>query len=142
LSDPGELAAVDAMVAEHREIPPALAAVDAALRGGGDLAAPVERLSAVVLDHLGHEEREVLPLIERHLTPAHWRAFLLTQGGRRARGAGPGFLTWLLDAAGGREAAAVLAELPPPARLVYRRVLQPRYAAQHRWQLPSPAGKT
>ena len=34
LSDPGELAAVDAMVEEHRHIPPALAGVDAALRNG------------------------------------------------------------------------------------------------------------
>jgi len=142
LSDPGELAAVDAMVAEHREIPPALAAVDAALRGGGDLAAPVERLSAVVLDHLGHEEREVLPLIERHLTRAQWRAFLLTERRRRAPRERPEFLAWILDDAGEQDAAAVLTELPPPARLVYRRVLQPRYAAQHRWQLPSPAGKT
>ena len=57
LSDPGDLAAVDAMVAEHQQIPPALAGVDAALRGGGELTAPVEHLSAVVLDHLAHEER-------------------------------------------------------------------------------------
>src|SRR5438552_2577160 len=56
LSDPGELASVDAMVEEHRHIEPALAAVDAALRDGGELAAPVEQLSTVVLDHLAHEE--------------------------------------------------------------------------------------
>src|SRR5207245_3505077 len=60
LSDPGDLASVDAMVAEHRHIPPALAGVDAALRGGGELAASVELLSTVLLDHLAHEEREVL----------------------------------------------------------------------------------
>src|SRR5262249_59313233 len=70
LSDPGELASVDAMVEEHRHIPAALDGVDAALRGGGDLAAPVELLSSVVLDHLAHEEREALPLVERHLTRA------------------------------------------------------------------------
>jgi hypothetical protein len=28
--------------------------------------------------------------------------------------------------------------MPPPARLVYRRVLRPRYDAQHRWQIPVP----
>ena len=60
----GNLAAVDAMVGEHQQIPPALAGVDAALRGGGELAAPAEHLSAVLQDHLAHEEREVLPLIE------------------------------------------------------------------------------
>ena len=81
LSDPGDLASVDAMVEEHRHIPPALAGVDAALRGGGELTAPAGLLSAVVLDHLAHE---VLPLIEQHLTRAQWRAFLRTELSRRS----------------------------------------------------------
>jgi Hemerythrin HHE cation binding domain len=137
LYDPGELASVDAMVEVHRHIPPALAATDAALRGGGDLAASVERLSAVVADHLAHEEREVLPLLEQHLTQAQWRAFLHKERNRRSPRERPEFLTWILDSAGEQDAAAVLAEMPPPARLVYRRVLKPRYEAQHRWQIPS-----
>jgi hypothetical protein len=141
LSDPGELASVDAMVEEHRHIPPALAAVDAALRGGGDLTDPVGRLSAVVLDHLAHEEREVLPLLEEHLTQAQWRAFLHEERNRRPPRERPEFLTWILDDAGEQEAAAVLTEMPPPARLVYRRILKPRYDAQHRWQLPSPTAE-
>jgi hemerythrin-like domain-containing protein len=141
LSDPGELASVDAMVEEHRQIPPALAGVDAALRGGGDLADPVGRLSAVVLDHLAHEEREVLPLLERHLTRAQWRAFLHKERSRRAPRERPEFLTWILDDAGDQDAAAVLTEMPPPARLVYRRILKPRYEAQHRWQIPSPTAE-
>ena len=57
LPDPGDLASVDAMAEEHRHIPPALAGVDAALRGGGQLTAPAGLLTAVVLDHLAHEER-------------------------------------------------------------------------------------
>ena len=142
LSDPGELALVDAMVEEHRQIPPALAGVDAALRGGGELAAPVGVLSAVVLDHLAHEEREVLPLIEQHLTRAQWREFLRTERGRRSPRERPEFLAWVLDDAGEQDAAAVLAEMPPPARLIYRRVLRPRYDAQHRWRIPSSAAKT
>jgi hemerythrin-like domain-containing protein len=142
LSDPGELASVDAMVEEHRHIPAALAGVDAALRGGGQLAAPVELLSSVVLDHLAHEERKVLPLIEQHLTRAQWRAFLRTERGRRSPRERPEFLTWILDDAGEQDAAAILTEMPPPARLVYRRVLRPRYDAQHRWQIPSPTAKT
>ena len=138
LSDPGDLASVDAMAEEHRQIPPALAGVDAALRGGGELTAPAELLSAVVLDHLAHEEREVLPLIEQHLTRAQWRAFLHKERSRRSPRERPEFLTWILDDAGEQDAAAVLAEMPPPARLVYRRVLRPRYDAQHRWQVPVP----
>jgi hemerythrin-like domain-containing protein len=142
LSDPGELASVDAMVEEHQHIPPALDGVDAALRGGGELAASVELLSSVVLDHLAHEEREVLPLIEQHLTRAQWRAFLLTERARRSPRERPEFLTWILDDATEQDTAAVLAEIPPPARLVYRRVLRPRYDAQHRWRIPSTTAKT
>jgi hemerythrin-like domain-containing protein len=142
LSDPAELAAVDAMVAEHRQIPPALAGVDAALRGEGEAAASVEHLSAVVLDHLAHEEREVLPLIEQHLTRAQWRAFLDKERARRSPRERPEFLAWVLDDAGQQDAAAVLTEMPPPARLIYRRVLRPRYDAQHRWQIPSQPRKT
>src|SRR6266566_3502479 len=138
LSDPAELAAVDAMVEEHRHIPAALADVDAALRGGGELMTPVERLSTVVRDHLEHEEREVLPLLERDLTRAEWRAFLLTERGRRSPRERPEFLTWILDDADEQDVAAVLTEIPPPARLVYRRVLRPRYEAQHRWQISRP----
>jgi hemerythrin-like domain-containing protein len=141
LSDPGDLASVDSMVEEHRHIPPALAGVDAALRGGGELTAPVELLSTVVLDHLAHEEREVLPLIEQHLTRAQWRAFLHKERSRLSPRERPEFLTWILDDAGEQDAAAVLTEMPPPARLVYRRVLRPRYDAQHRWQIPSPVAK-
>jgi hemerythrin-like domain-containing protein len=141
LSDAGDLASVDAMVEEHRHIPPALAGVDAALRGGGELTAPVELLSAVVLDHLAREEREVLPLIEQHFTRAQWRVFLHKERSRRSPRERPEFLTWILDDAGEHDTAAVLTEMPPPARLVYRRVLRPRYDAQHRWQIPSPATK-
>ena len=141
LSDPGELASVDAMVEEHRHIPAALAGVDAALRGGGELTSPVELLSTVVLDHLAHEEREILPLIEQYLTRAQWRAFLHKER-RRSPRERPDFLTWILDDAGEQDAAAVLSEMPPPARLVYRRVLRPRYDAQHRWQIPSPLAQT
>jgi hemerythrin-like domain-containing protein len=135
LSDPTELRAVDAMVEEHEQIPAALAEVDAALRAGGERTIPVERLSTVVRDHLEHEEREVLPLLERHLTRAEWRAFLLTERGRRSPRERPAFLTWVLDDAGDQDAAAVFAELPPPARFAYRRILRPRYQAQHRWQI-------
>jgi hemerythrin-like domain-containing protein len=138
LSDPAELAAVEAMVAEHQQIPPALADVDAALRRGGELAGPVGHLSAVVVDHLAHEEREVLPLIEQHLTRAQWRAFLHKERARRSPRERPEFLAWILDDASQQDAAAVLTEMPPPARLIYRRVLRPRYDAQHRWQIPNP----
>lgn len=136
LSDPGELASVDAMVEEHRLIPSALGSVDAALRGDGDLALAVASLSELLVEHLAHEERDVLPLIEQHMTGAQWRAFLRKERTRRTSRERPDFLAWVLDSASDRDAVAVLTELPAPVRLVYRRILQPRYEAQHRWQLP------
>jgi Homeodomain-like domain len=81
-----------------------------------------------------------------------WREWGCSRGGPRASSSHkersrlssrqrPEFLAWILDDAGEQDAAAVLTEMPPPARLVYRRVLRPRYDAQHRWQIPSPAAK-
>ena len=139
LSSPADLAAVDAMVAEHQQIPSALADVDTALHDGNDLRAPAQRLSAVLLDHLAHEERDVLPLIEQHLTRAQWRAFLRKERARRSPRERPQFLAWILDDASQQDTAAVLTEMPPPARLIYRRVLRPRYDARHPWQIPSSA---
>ena len=81
--------------------------MDAALRGVGELRAAVELLSVVVLDHLAREEREVLPLIEQHLTRAQWRVFRRKERSRRSARARPGFLTWILDDAGEPDAAAV-----------------------------------
>jgi hypothetical protein len=133
---PGPGAGLGAAHASRR--PPALADVDAALRGGGDLAVPAELLSAIVLAHLAHEERDVLPLIEQHLARAQWRAFLHKERARRSPRERQEFLTWILDNAGPQDAAAVLTEMPPPARLIYRRVLRRRYDAEHRWQIPSP----
>jgi len=134
LSEPTDLAVLDAMVQEHEQIPEALDAVDAALRGDGDLREPAQRLSTVVRNHLEHEEREALPLVESHLTRAQWRRFLLTVRGRRTLRERPQFLTWILDDASNQDAAAVLSELPPPARVVYQRILKPRYDARHHWQ--------
>jgi iron-sulfur cluster repair protein YtfE (RIC family) len=139
LSDAVDLAAVDAMVEEHAHIPPALAAVDAAIHGGGQLSPPSERLSTLVMEHLAREEERVLPLIEQHLSQAQWHAFLMQERGRRKPRERPDFLTWVLDDASARDEQAVLSEIPAPGRLVYRRILHPRYEAQHRWLIPAGA---
>ena len=138
LSDSADLASLEAMVEEHRQIPPALATVDAALRSGAELTGPVELLATVLLDHLAREEREVLPLLERHLTRAQWRAFLHKERDRRSPRQRAEFLGWILDGAGANDAAAVLSEMPRPARLVHRWILKPRYERQRRWQVSSP----
>jgi hemerythrin-like domain-containing protein len=135
LSDPDDLAAVAAMTDEHRQIPPALADVDHALRGSGDVAAAAGALSAGVTSHLEHEESAVLPLVEKHLTRAQWRAFLVQERNRHPPRERTEFLTWLLDDAGPHDCEAVFAEMPRVVPFVYRWLHKRRYDARRRWQL-------
>ena len=134
LTDTEDLHQLDLMVAEHRALTAAIQAVDAALASGVGVTTAAQELGEVLGDHLDHEEQRVFPLLERHLSRAEWRRFLLTERRRRSPRERPEFLTWVLDNATTEDTAAVLAELPRPAHLVYRRVLRPRYQAQRRWQ--------
>jgi Hemerythrin HHE cation binding domain len=138
LTDAGGRDEVDAMVVEHREIPAALDAVDAALSGGGGVTVAAEALARLVRGHLDHEERSVFPLLEEHLSGGEWRAFLRTERARRSARERPLWLAWVLDEAALTDTDAVLSELPRPARVFYRRVLGPRYRVEHHWRLDMP----
>jgi hypothetical protein len=128
------------MVEEHRVLQPAIDAVDAALSRGSGVRAASAALGEVLHRHLDHEERAVFPLLERHLSRHEWREFLVTERRRTPLRHRPEFLTWVLDEAGAADTEAVMVELPPPGRLVYRRFLRPRYLAKHRWQVEAPFG--
>src|SRR5262249_51437870 len=70
------LALLDEMEAEHAQIDPLLAAVDAALATpAGNLAAHIADLTSALERHLKHEEDAPLPLLQTVCTPADWRAF-------------------------------------------------------------------
>jgi hypothetical protein len=129
-----DLHQLDLMVAEHRALTAAIQGIDAALASGAGVTTAAQELGNVLGDHLDHEEQQVVPLLERHLSRGQWRRFLLTERRRRPPRERPEFLTWVLDNASDQDTAAVLAELPRPAHLVYRRLLRPRYEAQRRWQ--------
>lgn len=139
LTDKQDLHQVDLMVAEHRDLDAAIQAVDAALASGVGVTPATSELGAVLGAHLDHEEQHVFPLLERHLSRREWRRFLRTERRRRPPRERPEFLTWVLHEASEQDAAAVMAELPRPAHLVYRWILRPRYVAQQRWQPVSPA---
>jgi len=142
LTDVDDLHQVDLMVEEHRGLAAAIEAVDAALASGvgvtggvsGGVTTAAHELAEVLDRHLNHEEQHVFPLLERHLSRREWRRFLLTERQRRRPRERPEFLTWVLDDASDQDAAAVLAELPRPAHLVYRWILRPRYDAQRPWE--------
>jgi hypothetical protein len=67
------------------------------------------------------------------LTGAEWK----TVGRRIARSnglsAGAEFFAWMLDGAEPEKAAAVVAGLPSPLRLLYRAVWEPRYVKVRHW---------
>ncbi len=79
--DEAAVATLDAMEAEHARIDPLLDAVRAGfaeLAGGATAegrAAQAERIDAtahLLGAHLGHEERDAMALVQRHLTTADW----------------------------------------------------------------------
>jgi Hemerythrin HHE cation binding domain len=94
--DPAGLATLDAMAAEHGQIDPVLEAVRDGFAGmvarstDAGRAALTDRLrdaTAMLDHHLGHEERDAMALLHRHLTPADWqRVKGSTSGPRTAPG--------------------------------------------------------
>jgi hemerythrin-like domain-containing protein len=129
---------LDEMAGEHARIDPLLARVQAGFDRlvGGDgsarapLVADLRELSDVLGAHLGHEEREVVPLLERHITKGELKEFEDSQRkSMKLRDVGR-FLPWLLDDLDDDRRRHVLAELPPPLRLLNQRRWAPRYAKQ------------
>ena len=86
-----------------------------------ELANLIAQASAALDEHLADEEREILPIVEQHLTPAEWAAV-----GERGKEYLPKgrlalvFLGALFEEATPAEKARFLNELPPPARLIWR----------------------
>ena len=92
----------------------------AAPAAGEVLAVTLTALTGALEEHLGDEEREVLPLVERHISVAEWEA-----GAERARSAIPKDrmlvqLGAILEGCSPDEARWFLARLPLPARLAWR----------------------
>ena len=126
---------LDAMEAEHGHIDPLLAAVDGAFADPAPdrLADVIDALATDLTGHLVHEERDALPLIGTALTSAEWRRIGARIGTSNGLFRGAEFFAWMLDGAPPQQAAAVLGQLPPPLRLLYRAVWKPRYARVSRW---------
>ena len=129
---------INRMEAQHERLHEPLARIDEllprwrarALAADRDELADVIAQASVALDeHLADEEREILPLIERYLTPAEWQAV-----GERGRATIPSgkmaliFLGSILEEATPQETKRFLAELPLPARLLWRLIGERTYA--------------
>ena len=130
---PAAQSVLDAMAAEHERIDPLLAAVDAQFAGGDRLADVIDALTSALTGHLGHEERDGLPLIGLALTAREWRGVGRKIASQNGLSGGSQMFAWMLDGADRDAAAATLAQLPPPLRLLYRAVWKPRHAKTPRW---------
>ncbi|MGP0027158.1 MAG: hemerythrin domain-containing protein [Streptosporangiaceae bacterium] len=140
------LSVLDSMEEEHERIDPLLAAVDAAFAqhdadgavhddwpGEDRLADVIDVLASTLTGHLGHEERDGLPLIGVALTSSEWRRLGFKVARKNGLSGGGEMFAWILDGAGREDAAATLGQLPPPVRLLYRAVWKPRFAKTPRW---------
>jgi Hemerythrin HHE cation binding domain len=134
-------AVLDAMESEHQQIDPLLAAVDGAFARAEEghradarsVADAADALTTSLTGHLTHEERDGLPLIGLALTAAEWRGVGFKIARRNGLSAGGEMFAWMADGADPDHAAAAIATLPPPARLVYRAIWKPRYTRSARW---------
>jgi iron-sulfur cluster repair protein YtfE (RIC family) len=129
-TDADEVGILRDMEAEHASLDPRLERVDAAIadRHGVGLPTELKALGTGLSEHMRHEEEAALPLLERRLGVAGWEAFT-RQIRDRVGGikGGAEYLPWVLDGATQATKTKVLRMLPPPARLLYRGVWQPRY---------------
>ncbi|MGD0064087.1 MAG: hemerythrin domain-containing protein [Streptosporangiaceae bacterium] len=139
------LSVMDAMEEEHDRLDPLLTAVDSALtqraapastvdRPGDDrLADVIDALTSTLTAHLGHEERDGLPLISAALTAREWRSVGRKIARKGGLSGGAEMFAWILDGAGADQQAATLGQLPPPVRLLYRSIWKPRFEKTPRW---------
>nr|ABS50499.1 NapU4 [Streptomyces sp. CNQ-525] len=119
---PDDLALLDAMESEHAVIDPLLVDIDAALadREGGleRLTGLTDTLNTLLRNHLLHEEREALTLMDATLTNEQWAAFGKEQSGRHTDDI-PTYLPWLLDGMNSDQLNQFLDNMPPPMRTAY-----------------------
>lgn len=118
------------MEAQHKVVADGLSTVDALLprwrsaadkATGEELAKTLADVSAAVDEHLGEEEKEVLPLVSIYITQAEWAEL-----GKRGAGSMPkgpkGFvmLGSILEEASPSERTRFLGLIPPPVRVIYK----------------------
>jgi hypothetical protein len=133
---PGPVALVDALEAEHAVIDPLLEAIDAAAADPdyghqrfGDI---IDELATKLTAHLAHEETDGLALIDASLTPQQWQHFAQVRT-ERIRGYAPAYMPWLLNGASPQTLDAILGKLPPPLLAAYREQWAPRHASLDTW---------
>jgi hypothetical protein len=127
-----DLALLDQMEAEHTAIGPLLEALDGALARSDAASRAHSDLATHLVDHLAHEERDALQLVDRTLTEEQWMKI----GQAMAQQVGPDmstYLPWLLEDADDDTTTRVLGVIPPPVQETYAEQWRPAFDALDRW---------
>jgi hemerythrin-like domain-containing protein len=128
-------ALLEAMEAEHEAMAQALADTKAAMAsyaGSGSKSdadralATVRRTREVVDRHLGHEERDLDPLLREHLDSPEWKAVEKKLRSEPPAVAGR-FFAWVQDGMGDDERQYLTGAVPAPVRVLLSRVFGRAY---------------
>ncbi len=92
-----------------------------------EVASTLDALAAVLLVHLGEEEREILPVAARHVSQAEWNELGQHGIAGMTKAQLPLMFGLILEEATPDEAAELYASVPAPVRLLTRWVFLPRY---------------
>lgn len=134
--DATQLAVLDEMEKEHAALEQAIEELTQALRSSSTpsaaLSDAVRRLEGLLEDHLDHEEREAVPLVETVLSQADLSAFERHQKKRMGLRGAAMFFPWLLDGLDDARRAVVLQQLPKPLRYLAQNSWQRRYQTESR----------
>jgi hypothetical protein len=92
-----------------------------------EVASTFDALRTALLEHLDEEEREILPLAARHVSPEEWAQLGQHGMSQISFGQLPILFGAVLEDATPDERAEMLRVLPPPVRLLARTVFARRY---------------
>ncbi len=130
-----DAALVHRMEAQHQQVEqlterlrPALARWEAEARPAvtAEVASTFDALATVLVQHLD-EEREILPLAARHLTPTEWSALGEAGLAKMTRKQLPLMIGAVLEEATAEERAELLAKIPFLVRILVRTVFAHQY---------------
>ncbi|HEY5457410.1 MAG TPA: hemerythrin domain-containing protein [Acidothermaceae bacterium] len=117
---------VAALIPRAQELLPGWAAQPSAQRGE-DLATTFEQIAAVLDEHLGEEEKQILPLVEEYLTLEEWARL----GQHATASLSPpdlmASLAAILEEADDDERAMFTVVLPPPVLSMFVEQAEPAY---------------
>jgi hypothetical protein len=133
---PDEAELLVEMADEHARLDPVLHEIDDSLdqESPAHLVALFGELAAALTGHLQHEEAAALPIVQETLTVREWKAFGDDQRRRIGLTGAGWFFPWLLDGTPPGARDKVLGIVPPPLRLVYRLIWEPRYRRRTPWR--------